>query len=316
MADIVITEFMDDEVARGLAETHDLLYDKDLVDRPADLLAAARDCRALIVRNRTRVDAALLDLCPRLRVIGRLGVGVERIDLEACAARGIPVFPARGANAVAVAEYAIAGLLVLYRGALLTTDRVIAGAWPRLELIGRELAGKWLGIVGLGDIGRHAAARAGALGMRLMATDPYVPPEDPVWGKLQVERVGLDRLLGESDAVSLHVPLTEETRGLIDEAAFARMKPEAVLVNTTRGGVVDEAALIEALKAGRLGGAVMDVFEEEPLSAEAGARFAGVPNLILTPHVAGVTEESNHRLSAATIENVLRVLNQDEREDP
>ena len=316
MADIVITEFLDEGVVRALAETHDVLYDQDLVDRPDDLLAAARDCRALIVRNRTRVDAALLGECPRLCVIGRLGVGLERIDLEACAARGIPVFPARGANAVAVAEYAIAGLLLLYRSALLATDRVIAGAWPRLESIGKELAGKRLGIVGLGDIGRHTAARAGALGMRLMASDPYVPPEDPVWRELRVARTDLEELLGESDAISLHVPLTEETRHLIDAAALARMKPDAVLINTARGGVVDEAALVAALEAGRLGGAVVDVFEEEPLSAATGAKFAAVPNLILTPHVAGLTEESNHRLSAVTIENVLRVLGINQREEP
>jgi (S)-sulfolactate dehydrogenase len=316
MADIVIAEFMDEGVARELAETHDVLYDKDLVDRPADLLAAARDCRALIVRNRTRVDAALLDECPRLCVIGRLGVGLERIDLEACEARGIPVFPARGANSVAVAEYVIAGLLVLYRRAFLASHRVIAGAWPRLEMSGRDLAGKRLGLVGFGDIGRQVAKRARALDMSLMAHDPYVPAEDPAWRDLDTERSGLDRLLSGSDAISLHVPLTEETRHLIDQAAFARMKPDAVLINTTRGGVVDEAALIAALEAGGLGGAIVDVFEEEPLSAAAGAKFAEVPNLILTPHVAGVTEESNHRLSTLTVENVLRVLNQNQREEP
>ena len=316
MADIVIAEFMDDEVARALAATHDVLYEKDLVDRPADLVGALGDCRALIVRNRTRVGPELLGHAPNLRVVGRLGVGLERIDLDACAARGVPVFPARGANAVAVAEYAIAGLLLLYRRTFLATDLVIAGAWPRLESSGHELAGKRLGIVGLGDIGRHTAARAGALGMRLMASDPYVPPEDPVWRDLATERVALERLLEESDAVSLHVPLTDETRHLIGQAALARMKPDAVLVNSARGGVVDEAALVAALKSGRLGGAVLDVFEEEPLSAAAGARFAGLPNLILTPHVAGLTGESNHRLSAVTVESVLRVLNQDRQENP
>ena len=226
------------------------------------------------------------------------------------------VFPARGANAVAVAEYAIAGLLLLYRSTFLTSDQVIAGTWPRLESSGRELAGKRLGIVGLGDIGRHTAARAGALGMRLMASDPYVPPVDPVWRELTTERVDLEHLLEESDAISLHVPLTDETRHLIDQAALARMKPDAVLVNTARGGVVDEAALVAALKSGRLGGAVLDVFEEEPLTVETAAKFVGVPNLILTPHVAGLTGESNHRLSAVTVESVLRVLNQDQREHP
>ncbi len=316
MADIVITEFMDDEVVRALAATHDVLYEKDLVDRPADLLAAVKDCRAVVVRNRTRVGPELLDHAPRLKVVGRLGVGLERIDQHACEVRGVVVCPARGANAVSVAEYTLAGLLLSYRGALLASSRVIEGAWPRMELIGRELAGTTLGIVGFGDIGRHVAARAGALGMRVMAYDPYVPPRDPAWRDLATERVELEPLLGESDAVSLHVPLSAQTRHLIDAPALARMKSDAVLINTTRGGVVDEAALVQALKAGRLGGAVMDVFEEEPLSARAAAIFVGVPNLILTPHISGVTRESNHRLSKVTVENVLRVLNQDERKDP
>ena len=308
MADIVITEFMDEAVARDLAEARDVLYDPGLVDRPDDLAAAARSCRALIVRNRTRVDAALLDLCPDLRVIGRLGVGLERIDLAACKARGVVVCPARGANAVSVAEYVIATLLIMLRGAYHATAQVIGGAWPRRELIGREAAGRALGLVGFGAIARHVAVRAQALGLRLMACDPFVHPEDPVWRELRTERVALDRLLETSDAVSLHTPLTEETRHLIDAAALAKMKRHAILINTTRGGVVDEAALVEALRAGAIGGAVLDVFAEEPLTADRGALFAGVPNLLLTPHIAGVTEDSNRWLSLLTVENVLRVL--------
>ena len=311
MADIVITEFMDDDVARELAATHDVLYDPDLVDRPEDLALAARDCRALIVRNRTRVDAALLDGCTKLRVIGRVGVGVERIDLDACKARGVVVCPARGANAIAVAEYVIAALFILLRGVFHATERVVRGDWPRQRMIGRELGVRRLGIVGFGDIGRHVARRAGALGVGLVAHDPYLHEEHPAWRELGVERTDLDRLLAECDAVTLHVPLTDDTRRLIDARALARMKPDAVLVNTSRGGVVDEAALIDALRAGRLGGAMLDVFEEEPLRAETGAKFAGVPNLILTPHIAGITETSHRWLSVLTVNNVLEVLGRD-----
>ncbi len=308
MAEIVITEFMDGDVVRELAQERDVLYDPGLVDRPDDLAAAAQECRALIVRTRTRVDAELLDRCKKLRVIGRVGVGLERIDLAACAARGVAVCPARGANAIAVAEYVIAGLFILFRGAFDATGQVAGGAWPRETLIGRELCGQRLGIVGLGDIGRHVARRAGALGVRLAASDPYVHEEHPAWRELGVERVELDRLLAESDAVTLHVPLTDETRRLIDARALAKMKPDAVLVNTSRGGVVDEAALIEALGAGRLAGAMLDVFEEEPLGAETGKRFDNVPNLILTPHIAGITETSHRWLSVLTVNNVLDVL--------
>ena len=308
MARIVITEFLDEEVVRDFAARHDVLYDPGLVDRPADLIAAAKDCSALIVRNRTRIDAALLESCTKLRVIGRVGVGLERIDLEACKARGVEVCPARGANAVAVAEYVIAGLHILFRGVFHATDRVIGGEWPREQLIGREICGRRLGIVGFGDIGRQVARRAAALGLRVAACDPYVHEEDPAWRNLATLRVDLDSILEDSDAVSLHVPLTGETRRLIDAAALAKMKAGAVLVNTTRGGVVDEAALIDALEAGRIAGALLDVFEEEPLSAETGSRFANIPNLILTPHIAGITAESNRWLSLVTVNNVLAVL--------
>ena len=152
------------------------------------------------------------------------------------------------------------------------------------------------------------APRARALGLRLLAHDPFVHGENPVWRALGCESVELGRLLAESDAVSLHVPLTETTRHLIDGAALAKMKPDAILINTTRGGTVDEAALIDALRGGALGGAALDVFEQEPLTAETGARFAGVPNLILTPHIAGVTAESNRWISVMTVQSVLRVL--------
>jgi len=308
VADIVITEFMDDAVAADLAATHDVLYQKDLVDRPDDLVREASQARALIVRNRTRVDAALLDACPKLKVVGRLGVGLERIDLAACADRGVAVCPARGANAVSVAEYVIATMLVLLRGAYGASARVIAGEWPRNDLIGREAAGATLGLIGFGDIARHVASRASALGMNLVAYDPFVHREDPAWREMRVGSVSLDRLLEVSDVVSLHTPYTEQTANMIDVAALARMKDDAILINTTRGGIVDEDALIEALKGGTLGGAAMDVFAEEPMSSERGARYAGVPNLILTPHIAGVSIEGNRWISVLTVQNVLRVL--------
>lgn len=313
MADIVITEFMDDAVANELAASHDVLYEKDLVDRPDDLARAAASARALIVRNRTRITAELLDRCPKLKVIGRLGVGLERIDLAACAARGVEVCPARGANAISVAEYVIATMLMLLRGAYGATGRVIAGEWPRGELIGREAAGATMGLVGFGDIARHVAAPAAALGMTLVAHDPFVHVEDPAWRRMRVEAVSLDRLLEIADVVSLHTPYTKATHHLIDTRALARMKDDAILINTTRGGVVDEEALADALKRGVIGGAAMDVFAEEPMSAESGARFKDTSNLILTPHIAGVAVEGNRWISVMTVRSVLRVLAREDR---
>lgn len=306
MARVVITEFMDDGAVESLRPEFEVLYDEGLADRRDDLLSLVPEAAGIIVRNRTRVDAELLDAAPKVRVIGRLGVGLDNIDLDACADRGVEVCPATGANAVAVAEYVIAAAMVLVRGVFTATDRVVAGEWPRQALVGGELAGRRLGLVGLGLIARHVADRARALGMRVAAHDPYLPGDHPAWEA--VEAASLDHLVATSDVLSLHIPLTPETRGLLGESRLASMPAGTVLVNTARGGIVDEEAVVAALRAGRLGGAALDVFDAEPVDAASGARFAGVPNLILTPHVAGITAESNVRVSHVTADNVRRVL--------
>jgi (S)-sulfolactate dehydrogenase len=310
MPDIVITEFMDEDAIREGLAGFDVLYDPQLVDRPENLARVVAEARGLIVRNRTQVRAALLDAAPRLEVVGRLGVGLDNIDVAACEARNVAVFPATGANDVSVAEYVIGTAMMLLRGAYASTGEVIAGAWPRSRLMGREIAGKRLGLVGFGAIARETAKRAVALGMSVSAFDPYVTPDSPAWDQPwgRIEPSSLEPLIAGSDVVSLHVPLTPETCNLIGTAAIARMKPDAVLINAARGGVVDEAAVAEALRAGRLGGAALDVFEAEPVTAERGAVFAGCPNLVLTPHVAGVTVESNVRVSWVTVENVRKHL--------
>jgi (S)-sulfolactate dehydrogenase len=310
MADIVICEFMDEAAVREGLAGFDVLYDPALVDRPDDLAAAVAGARALIVRNRTQVRGKVLEAAAKLQAVGRLGVGLDNIDLDACRARGIAVYPASGANDVSVAEYVIATAMVLLRGAYGATKEVVAGEWPRNRLMGREIMGKRLGLVGFGSIARETARRAAALGMSVAAHDPYVAPDDPAWRQPwgAVEAQPLDRVLAESDVVSLHVPLTAQTRNLIGAEALARMKPDAILINAARGGVVDEAAVAKALAAHRLGGAALDVFEEEPLSSGRAAMFAACPNLILTPHIAGVTVEANGRVSWLTAENVRRHL--------
>ncbi|MCV0397975.1 MAG: hydroxyacid dehydrogenase [Rhizobiaceae bacterium] len=306
MPEIVITEFMDEGAVALLKARHDTLYDPQLVDRFDDLKRHAGEAKALIVRNRTQVRGELLEAAPRLSCVGRLGVGLDNIDVEACAARGIEVYPATGANDLAVAEYVLACAMMLLRGAYHATDAMIAGEWPRQKLIGGELAGRTMGLVGFGAIAREVGWRAQALGMQVVAYDPHVDAMHPAW---QLARnVSLDGLLEIADAVSLHVPLTDATRHMIGAPQLAAMKPGAVLVNAARGGVVDEQALAAALRAGRPAGAALDVFETEPLTADAGATFAGIPNLILTPHIAGVTAESNVRVSHLIAEKVLAHL--------
>ena len=306
MADIVIAEFMDEATLHSAFRGLDVLYDPKLVDKPGALIAAVADARALVVRNRTQVNASLLDSAPHLTVVGRLGVGLDNIDMDACKARRIAVFPATGANDQSVAEYVITAMLVLLRRAWFANDLVIAGQWPRMSSIGREIAAKRLGLIGFGGIARQVAARARALGMRIAAYDPFIGAEEPLWA--QAERLSLPELLRLSDVVSLHVPLTTDTYHIIDAAALATMPASAILINTARGGVIDEKALVTALRDGRISGAALDVFEIEPVDAASGAHFAGVPNLLLTPHIAGVTAESNLRVSAATAEAVLRHL--------
>jgi len=308
---LVIAEFMDAPAVASLAARFDLIYDAQLFERHGVLLEKLADAEGLIVRNRTQVNADLLAAAPRLRVVGRLGVGLDNIDLAACRARSIEVIPATGANSQSVVEYVIASAMLLLRGTHSATARVAAGDWPRQAFsMGREVSGKTLGIVGFGDIGRRVARCAKGLGMDVWAHDPLLEDNSSAFWEAGARPVTLEDLLREADVVSLHVPLMESTRNLIDARGLALMKPGAVLINTARGGVVDEAALAQALKAGRLGGAAIDVFECEPLVAGSPLADAAkaLPNLLLTPHVAGVTRESNARVGAMVAERVVVAL--------
>ena len=307
MGRIVVTEFMDERALPALAAAHELLYDPSLVDDAPRLLAEAATADALVVRNRTQVRGALLAALGRCRVVGRLGVGLDNIDVAGCQARGIEVIPATGANALSVAEYVIASAMLLLRGAYQSTGATAAGRWPRGPLSsGRETAGKTLGLVGFGSIGQLTAGLARALGMTVLAHDPQLPADHPAWAARGVRPVALEELVAASDVVSLHVPLVDSTRGLFDAARIAAMKRGAVLINTARGGIVDEVALAAALSGGHLGGAALDVFDTEPLPAV--PHFQDCPNLLLTPHIAGVSAESNERVSFLIAEKVLEAL--------
>lgn len=308
MAHVVICEFMDQPAVERLKKKFSVVYDPKLVDQPAELAAAIQSADALIVRNRTQVTAALLASGPKLRVVGRLGVGLDNIDLNACADRNVTVIPATGANARAVAEYVIGSAFVLMRGCFSASAAVAAGKWPRLDFSnGLELEHRTLGLVGFGFIGRLVAKLAIPLGMKVVAYDPALSESDPAFAQHQVSRCGsLDTLLQQSDVVSLHVPLTDATRNLINAEKLARMKSSAVLINTARGGVIDETALRDALLAGKLRGAALDVFASEPLPAN--VHPADLPSLIMTPHIAGLTQEANERVSSLIAERVEQAL--------
>ena len=308
MAYVVITEFMDERaVARLKAARHEVLYDPKLVDDAPRLAAEAARADVIIVRNRTQVRGALLDALARCKVVGRLGVGLDNIDVPACEGRGMQVIPATGANALSVAEYVVATAMLLLRGAYAATPAVAAGQWPRNALSnGREAGGKTLGLIGFGSIGQLTARLARGLGMQVAAFDAMMDIDHPAFAETGVRCTGLDEVIEMSDVVSLHVPLVDSTRGLFDAARIASMKRGAVLINTARGGIVDEVALGAALKSGHLGGAAIDVFGTEPLPAA--PHFEGCPNLVLTPHIAGVTAESNERVSFLIADRVLEAL--------
>lgn len=286
-------------------------YDPDLHRRPGDLAAAlAAGARALVVRNRTRVDARLLAAAPALRVVGRLGAGLDNVDVAACRRRGVEVVHAPDANAVSVAEMTLALVLALARRLAPADAHVRGGGWERQAFAGMELDGKTLGILGFGRIGRLVAGRARAFGMRLLTHHPRLSAGDPDLVRLGVELVPLDDLLAGCDVLTVHLPLTPATRNLLDAAALARLRPGAHLVNVGRGGVVDEAALADALEQGRLAGAALDVRASEPPGAgdPVAARLNRLPNVLLTPHVAGLTAEAQRRTCLQVARDVLRVL--------
>lgn len=307
---VVISEFMDDAAVQALGDHFDVVYQPGLVDDRAALHNAVRDAHALIVRNRTQVDREVLAAGPALRVVGRLGVGLDNIDLQTCKESNVKVIPATGANAQAVAEYVIASAMTLWRGSFFASSEVASGAWPRTRLSsGREIHGRSLGLVGFGGIGQRVARLAQGLGMSVLAYDPFIPADAPVWTETKARSVSMDELVAQADIISLHIPVTPDTQNLFGTDVLAQMRPGSVLINTSRGGIVDEAALADALRSGHLSGAALDVFSQEPLPRS--PHFDDVPGLVLTPHVAGVTHESNERVSSMIANSIIEFLNND-----
>lgn len=259
---------------------------------------------AWILRGKTRIDAPAFEAsAPRLRVIGRAGVGVDNIDLEAARRRNVMVVTAPEATTNAVAEHTVALILALARRLPEADAAVRRGEWPKAEVAGVELRGKVLGLIGFGRIARAVAALTRGFGMRVLAHDPLVA--DGVFQNEGVEPAPLGSVLEGADFVSLHVPLTSETRHLIDRRALGRMKSEAYLVSTARGGLIDEGALLEALDAGTLAGAALDVFESEPPGAPALVRH---PRLVATPHIGAQTVEAQTQVSVDIVQEVLGAL--------
>jgi D-3-phosphoglycerate dehydrogenase len=298
---ILVAESLADEGVALLAAHHEVEVRIGLA--PDVLRSIVGDYDALVVRSGVAVDAELIAAGTRLVVIGRAGVGVDNVDLDAATRAGIVVVNAPTGNTIAAAEHTLALLYGIARRIPAADASLRRGEWKRSQFTGVELRGKTLGIVGLGKIGLAIADRARAMEMTVLGDDPFVTAE--VAGHHGVELVGLDALLARSDVVTVHVPLTRQTRGLIDDRAIARMRPGAILLNVARGGVIDEAAVARALADGRIGGAGIDVFEAEPPT---GSPLLDAPNTVLTPHLGASTAEAQVAVATEVAGQILDVL--------
>jgi len=271
---------------------------------PQQILTLVRDVHAIAVRSETKITAEVIAAAPLLKAVGRAGVGVDNIDVEAATNRGILVLNTPSGNTIATAELTFTHLLCGARPVPQAAASMVDGKWARKQFPGSELCGKTLGVVGLGRIGAEVAKRAKAFRMRVIAYDPYLAPSRAK--ALEVEAADLDTLLEESDYITVHMPLTETTHHMIDEAAFAKMKDQVRVFNCARGGIIKEAALIAALQAGKVAAAGLDVYEEEPLAADSPLR--SMANVVLTPHLGASTREAQESVGIEVAEALAEAL--------
>ncbi|SPE21032.1 (S)-sulfolactate dehydrogenase [Candidatus Sulfotelmatomonas gaucii] len=305
MIDIIISENIQGAAVAALQSRFKVVTQPDLWKDPLLLAEKAKNCRALIVRNQTPVTASLIDASAELVVIGRAGVGLDNVDYKHAEQAGIVVSYTPDQNAISVAEIAIGMMLSLARYIPAADADTKKGNWNRQRFVGTELYGKTLGIVGAGKIGYLTARRATAFGMKILAYDPFLSQDNILLSEIQAELVELDDLLSRADVVSCHLPSTPQTVGLLNRERLFRMKPGALFINTSRGKVVVESGLLEALKAGIVGGVALDVREKEPPQI---GKLEKLPNVVLLPHIAAFTHEAQDRVTSAICEDVARVL--------
>ena len=305
--DILISEELDAPPVRKLCDKYNAFRDGSLWKDPATLKHKLAGARAIMVRNQTQLTAEILAAAPRLLGIGRVGVGLDNIDVAAATKLGIVVIAPLEANATSVAELTMGFVLALARKIPQGDRSTKAGGWDRKGCTGIELDGKTLALCGFGRIGRKVAVMARAFGMKTLVFDPFIKSDSPVLAETGSSWAGtLEEVLADADFVSTHSPLTPETRQMFNKGAYALMKPGAFFINTSRGGVVDEAALLETLRAGHLGGAALDVREKEPPAEKSG--FEELENVILAPHIGAFTVESQARTFEAVASDLDRLL--------
>jgi len=295
MAKILITEFINQDSLNDLNRSFEIKFDEKLWEKKDELKEIIKDYDGLIVRNKTQVNKDILSNANNLKFIGRLGVGLDNIDTEFCKTKNIHVQPATGMNADSVAEYVISSSMTLIKKIPMFHHGTVNGDWPRTTIKSAEINGKCIGIVGFGTIGRKVADYSMKNGLNVLAYDPYIKKLED--NEKNYKLSTLEDVFKNADIISLHLPLTEETKNLINKTSFSKMQKQPIIINTSRGSVVNENDLINAYDQNLISGFALDVFENEPIKKDLYERITSEINCILTPHISGVTTESNIRVS-------------------
>jgi D-3-phosphoglycerate dehydrogenase len=301
---ILVTEPLAPQGMEVLSRAPELQVDVRLGLKPADLKAVIGDYHGIVVRSGTKVTADLLEAARNLKVIGRAGIGVDNVDVAAASKNGIVVMNTPGGNNVTTGEHTISLMMALARHIPQAVASLKGGQWKREKFVGVELCNKTLGVIGLGNVGRIVAERAIGLRMKVLAYDPFVPAENAA--RMGVELATLDEIYRNADFITVHVPLTEETRGLIDREAFAKMKTGVRIINCARGGIVDEKDLAEALRSGKVAAAALDVLVDEPPSPD--HPLLQIEQVIVTPHLGASTDEAQLNVAIAVAEQIVDFL--------
>ena len=295
MTKILITEFIDSQSLQNINKKFDVIYKKDAWQNKDFLEKEIQKFDGIIVRNKTSLDKNILINASNLKFIGRLGVGLDNIDTEYCKNNNIIVQPATGMNSDSVAEYVVNSSLTLLKKTQIINELTLQGAWPRTSIVTKELKGKILGLIGFGDISKKVLKLVNVFDVTCIAYDPFITLKQMEADN--VKKVSFDEILNLADIISIHVPLNNDTKYLFDRQVFIKMKKQPIIINTSRGGVINEIDLIDAYRNKYISGFALDVFENEPVNETFYKNISKDMNCILTPHIAGVTEESNVRVS-------------------